>query len=156
MTYEVVTVEEKTIAGVKERTSNLEEQEYEGAKIPSLWRAYFQSSILDPIPNEVPDTPPYAVYFNYEDGVRAKYDVLVGAEVSSVEGLSKEYASITLEGGAYFRFDAKGEMPLATVRLWEEIWQFFRKNSQHVRTFKTDFEVYTGEDEVSIYIGIQA
>jgi len=156
MTYEKVTIEPKTIVGVKERTSNLEEQEYEGAKIPSLWRAYFQSSILDPIPNEVLDTPPYAVYFNYEDGARAKYDVLVGAEVSSTKGLGSDYVSIVLEGGVYLRFDAKGEMPNTTVDLWAKIWRFFEKNSEHTRTFGTDFEVYTGEDEVSIYIGIRA
>ena len=156
MTYEQVTITPKTIAGVKERTSNLEEQEYEGAKIPSLWRAYFQSSILDPIPNEVPDTPPYAVYFNYEDGVRAKYDVLVGAEVSSTKELGSDYVFIALEGGVYLRFDAKGEMPTATIDLWAKIWRFFEKSTEYARTFGTDFEVYTGEDEVSIYIGIQA
>jgi predicted transcriptional regulator YdeE len=154
MNYEKIKLKSKTIMGVKERTSNALESDFENAKIPSLWRAYFQSAILDPIPNEVPDTPPYAIYCNYENGVNGEYDVIVGAQVSKTPKFSAPYEVMNLKSGTYLRFDAKGKMPMATVELWAKIWHFFEKNSEFKRNFETDFEVYPGEDEVSIYIGI--
>jgi len=155
MNYEKVNLESKTIMGVKERTSNTQESDYENAKIPSLWRTYFQSAILDPIPNEVPNTPPYAIYCNYEAGASGEYDVIVGAQVSKTNGKTPYYEAIDLKEGDYLRFDAKGKMPMATVELWSKIWRFFDKNSEFERSFETDFEIYPGEDEVSIYIGIK-
>jgi len=155
MDYEKVNLKSKNIMGVKARTSNALESDYENAKIPSLWREYFQSAILDPIPNEVPNTPPYAIYCNYENDVNGEYDVIVGAQVSKTPKSSASYGVIALESGDYLRFDAKGKMPMATVELWAEIWRFFDKNSQFKRSFKTDFEVYPDEDGVSIYIGIK-
>ena len=151
-----VTLTSRLIAGVSKVTSNAQEMDYEEAKIPVLWREYFQSSVLNPLPNEVEDAPPYAVYYGYEEGMHGEYSVLVGTEVSSTNGLDKEYyKSVNLEAGEYLRFDAKGEMPMIVIETWQQIWRYFAKAEAPKRAFKTDFEVYTGEDEFSIYIGIQ-
>lgn len=152
--YEKVQIKSKTIMGVKERTSKELESDYESAKIPSLWRMYFQSAILDPIPNEVEDTPPYAIYLNYENEAKGEYDVVVGAEVSKSTKTSA-YKTITIEEGNYLRFDMKGEMPMVVAQLWSKIWQFFDESCEFKRAYKTDFEIYPCEDEVSIYIGIK-
>ena len=80
--------------------------------------------------------------------------MVVGAEVAKVSK-SPSYETITIQSGEYLRFDAKGKMPMVVVDLWAKIWQFFEKNSEFKRRYGTDFEIYLGEDEVSIYIGIQ-
>lgn len=153
MNAKKVQIKSKIIMGVQERTSNALESDFESAKIPSLWREYFQSAILDPIPNEVENRPPYAIYSNFKSKKDGEYDVTVGAEVSKASK-SAQYKAVTIEDGSYLRFDAQGQMPMATANLWAKIWKFFETNTQYTRSFKTDFEIYPGEDEVSIYIGI--
>ena len=39
--------------------------------------------------------------------------------------------------------------------LWEEIWEFFEKNSDYERAFEVDFEKFTNENEVEIYVSIK-
>ena len=150
-----VNIESKIIAGVRGTTSNEQEGDFEVAKIPLLWREYFQNSILYPLANEVQDSPAYAVYHNFQNGVNGEYDITIGTEVSTEKNLETGYKSIVLKEGKYLRFDAKGEMPMVVVNLWQEIWTYFQKNGNDIRTFETDFEIYTGDDELSIYIGIK-
>lgn len=150
-----VTIESRILAGVREETSNALEAEYEEAKVPMLWRNYFQASILNPLVHEVEDAPAYAVYHDYKDGANAEFKVLVGTEVSSDKDLGELYNTVTLEAGEYLRFDGKGEMPMIVVETWQKIWRYFAGNDAPTRSFKSDFEMYTGEDEFSIYIGIK-
>lgn len=155
MRYEKVNLSEKLIAGVKDRTSSLLESEYEEAKIPMLWRTYFQSSILSPIPDECENSPAYALYYEYEDGMSAEYSVLVGTEVSQTKNIKNEYEHTKIQKGEYLRFDASGTLPETVIKLWQDIWKFFEQNKEYERVFRSDFEVYSGEEDVSIYIGIK-
>ena len=155
MRYEKVNLNQKLIAGVKECTSNALESEYEEAKIPLLWRTYFQSSILSPIPDECENSPAYALYYEYKDGIKAEYSVLIGTEVSKIKNLQSEYAHAKIYKGDYLRFDGEGPLPETVVKLWQGIWKFFEQNKEYKRVFKSDFEVYLGEEDVSIYIGIK-
>jgi predicted transcriptional regulator YdeE len=49
-------------------------------------------------------------------------------------------------------FTAKGaaEVP----RAWANIWEYFAK-AKAKRSYQYDFEVYEGEEKVSIYIGVK-
>lgn len=150
-----VTIDSRLIAGVCEETSNAQEAQYEEAKIPMLWRQYFQASVLTPLKHEVEGAPAYAIYHDFKDGVHGAYSVLVGTEVSSDKDLGELFKSVELKPGNYLRFDAKGEMPMIVVETWQKIWRYFASNEAPKRAFKTDFEVYSGEDEFSIYISIE-
>ena len=150
-----VKVDSKIIAGVQETTSNEQERDYEGAKIPLPWRQYFQNAILYPLANEVENAPAYGVYHDYENGTNGEYKVTVGTEVSTDKNVETGYEIVKLAKGEYIRFDAKGEMPMVVMELWQDIWKYFARNTDIKRSFQTDFEVYLGEDEVSIYIGIE-
>ena len=46
-------------------------------------------------------------------------------------------------------------MPLAVVETWKQIWNYFAVDNQYQRNFISDFEAYSGSDEVAIYIGIK-
>ena len=57
----------------------------------------------------------------------------------------------TVTGDPELWFDQ--DIDLATG--WSKIWQFFDESCEFKRAYKTDFEIYPCEDEVSIYIGIK-
>lgn len=151
MDYKKVYLDKKLIAGVFTQTSKLDEENFEEAKVPALWQSYFQNSIFNPISNEIEGSPAYAVLFDFQK--MGKYSVLIGTEVNKTEGLSGEYSFTTIEAGEYLKFNAKGKMPEVLNELWEKIREFFKKSKDFQRAFKSDFEVYEKEDEVSIFIG---
>ena len=55
----------------------------------------------------------------------------------------------------YLVFSKQGELPMIVTDLWEEIWGYFEKNSDYERAFEIDFEKFTDEDEIEIYVSIK-
>lgn len=47
-----------------------------------------------------------------------------------------------------------GPMPATVVETWKQVWAFFETNTEHQRNFFSNFEVYSGSDQVAIYIGL--
>jgi len=69
---------------------------------------------------------------------------------------NEELETVTLYEGNYLCFEAKGEMPQAVIETWGEIWAYFSgDNCSEKRVFKTDFELYLGQDKAEIYIGVE-
>ena len=63
--------------------------------------------------------------------------------------------AIVIEDKKYLVFKKQGELPMVVVELWEEIWDYFEKNSEYARAFEVDFEKYAKEDEIEIFVSIK-
>ena len=60
-----------------------------------------------------------------------------------------------VEAGDYLVFDASGVMPQAVLAAWAQAWQYFEAHPEVKRRYRSDFEEYSGEGRVAVYIGVQ-
>ena len=120
-------IKSKKITGNKIRTNNNKINE-----IISLWK-------------EVPDLglsgDIYAVYFNYESDFRGDFDFLIGSESIDLNDF------VNIKDGKYMVWTA--DSPDAVGAVWHEIW-----NTELDRVYKSDFEIYSQDGSIKIYIGI--
>ena len=120
-------IKSKKITGKKIRTNNNKINE-----IISLWK-------------EVPDLglsgDIYAVYFNYESDFRGDFDFLIGSESSDLNDF------VNIKDGKYMVWTADSPDTVGTV--WHEIW-----NTELDRVYESDFEIYSQDGSIKIYIGI--
>lgn len=140
----VKTIESIKIAGFSIHTQNSDEFELSTAKIPTLWQHFYAS----PLANE---HTIYGVYSNYESDVDGYYTLTVGAAITeNKQGL----AEIVIQSGNYLVFDNAGHRPEVVIKTWQQIWAYFSNNPLHKRNFISDFELYSDENNVEVYIGI--
>ncbi|MEA3352742.1 MAG: GyrI-like domain-containing protein [Campylobacterota bacterium] len=137
------------ISGISTTTNNENERSEENQKIAPLWEKYDTDKIYGKTFNKANNTALFAVYSNYTDGLNGDYEVTVGVEVS------KPKNAIAIENQKYLLFTKEGELPDVVTDTWEEIWSYFKNNSEYERAYKTDFEQYSKEDEIDIYISIK-
>lgn len=134
------------ISGIQARTTNAEEKEGKG-KLGKLWADF--ASKLQP---HIAQSKVYAVYYDYESDVTGAYSVLLGCESSSLTNSSiRNLAEVEIQTGKYRQFSASGSMPETTIRLWQEVWQFYQRNEVK-RAYTTDYELYSSPEQVSIFI----
>ncbi|MFY9088609.1 GyrI-like domain-containing protein [Arcobacter aquimarinus] len=145
----VTRIKKLMISGISVVTNNEFEMSEENGKIAGLWEEYFQKDIYKKTFDKANSDFMYGVYSNYESDVSGNYKVTVGVEVT------KSKNAIVIEDKKYLVFTKQGELPMVVVELWEEIWEYFEKNSEYERAFEVDFEKYAKEDEVEIYVSIK-
>lgn len=145
----VTRIKKLMISGISVVTNNEFEMSEENGKIAGLWEEYFQKDIYKKTFDKANSDFMYGVYSNYESNASGNYKVTVGVEVT------KPKNAIVIEDKKYLVFSKQGELPMVVVELWEEIWDYFEKNSEYVRAFEIDFEKYAKEDEVEIYVSIK-
>jgi predicted transcriptional regulator YdeE len=136
------------ISGISAVTNNEFEMSEENGKIAQLWEDYFAKDIYKTTFNKANNDSMYGVYSNYVSDLTGNYEITVGVEVT------KSKNAIVIEDKKYLVFSKKGELPSVVVELWEEIWDYFEKNTEYERAFTVDFEKYTKEDEIEIYVAI--
>lgn len=147
MQYEVVTLQEKIVVGVSEKTGNNDPKM--GAVIGELWRKLYQDGISEQIQNKV-NTYAIGLYSDYEG---EEYCVTVGHEVSAAgnENLVKK----VIPAGKYAKFSVHGDMQKAVEESWGAIWQMDLD-----RSYTGDFEEYLncvdGISDIDIYIALKA
>jgi len=141
------------VSGLQVRTCNADEQQADSARIAPMWERFFVEGLFDSIGHRQSDSFIYGVYSNYESDASGHFDVTAGVAVG--EG-NADYPLVQVQGGEYLAFSAKGLMPEVVIQTWGLVWAYFEDNPQVRRRFATDFEVYTGPESVSVYIGIQA
>ncbi|MUG44227.1 GyrI-like domain-containing protein [Paenibacillus woosongensis] len=158
MNYEIVHVEEKTVAGLQIRTSN--NDPFMSRKIGELWQRFYQDGIYQAIPGKRNDKS-IGLYTHYEMDVNGAYDVIVCCEVlgagDSYGKQSLEEAEIQIEtipAGKYAKFIVQGHMQRAVAEFWTKLWSM-----ELDRKFSCDFEEYqSGGDmdnaEIHIYIAL--
>ncbi|MGB5868417.1 MAG: GyrI-like domain-containing protein [Arcobacteraceae bacterium] len=136
------------IQGISITTNNTNEMNEETQKIAPLWEQYDKENIYSKTLNKSKDESFYGVYSNYVSDVNGDYDVTVGVEVT------KPKNAIVIENEKYLLFTKQGELPDVAFEAWQEIWEYFENNDEYERKYAVDFEKYSKEDEIEIYISI--
>jgi predicted transcriptional regulator YdeE len=145
----VTRIKKLMISGISVVTNNEIEMSEEDGQIAKLWEEYFSKDIYKTTFDKANNDSMYSVYSDYVSDVTGNYKVTVGVEVT------KPKNAVVIEDKKYLVFTKQGELPYVVVELWEEIWEYFEKNSDYERAFTIDFEKYAKEDEVEIYVSIK-
>ena len=145
----VTRIKKLMISGISAVTNNEFEMSEENGKIAQLWEDYFANDVYKKTFDKANSDFMYGVYSDYESDVTGNYKITVGVEVTKAKN------AIVIEDKKYLVFTKKGELPMVVVELWEEIWDYFEKNSDYERSFEVDFEKYAKEDEIEIYVSIK-
>jgi len=143
-------VKKLMLLGISTRTNNVNEKDKETHKIAPLWEKYDEENIYSKTLNKANNTSFYGLYSNYESDVNGDYDATVAVEVTK----SKNNAMV-IENKKYLVFTKQGELPEICTELWEEIWDYFANNSEYERAYTIDFEKYSKENLIDIYISIK-
>ena len=142
-------IKKMIISGISVTTNNENENTEGKEKIAQLWEEYTQNNIYTKTLNKTKEALMYGVYSNYVSDHNGDFDVTVGIEVT------KAKKAILIENERYLVFSKKGELPQIIFDTWEEIWEYFENNNEYKRKYSIDFEKYTAEDEIEIYISIE-
>jgi predicted transcriptional regulator YdeE len=140
------------IIGIKTRTSNQEAL----ITLPRMWERLFQENLIAQVPNRL-SSDIYAIYTEYEGDHTGAYTYILGFQVRDLGSIPSELTGLAIAPASYEVFIAKGRLPDAVVRTWEQIWT---PEVDARRAYHTDFEIYgekamNQEDgEVEICIGI--
>ncbi len=143
-------VKKLMLLGISTRTNNANEKNKETQKIAPLWEKYDVESIYSKTFNKANNTSFYGVYSNYESDVNGDYDATVAVEVTKTK-----HNPMIIENKKYLVFTKEGELPDVCSELWEEIWDYFANNSEYERAYTVDFEKYSKENLIEIYISIK-
>lgn len=133
-----------TITGVSIRTQNSNEFNAKTAKLPTLWQQFHSSELAT-------GETVFGVYSDYESDANGLYTVTVGI---ASDNKHDSFKSVTIQPGHYLVFENTGPIPNVVIETWRSIWDFFAINHTYQRHFISDFESYSRNGEVAIYIGI--
>jgi predicted transcriptional regulator YdeE len=148
------TIDSFLVIGVEARTTNAREMSGQGT-IGILWGRLAKEGLLDRIPNRVDDRIA-AVYSDYESGKDGEYTYLLGAKVHAAHYVPDGMVSRQIRAGKYAMFTANGR-PAAemVISIWKEIWSL-ETGKKLECDYQTDFEVYSPDTSVEVYIGVLA
>lgn len=142
-------IDKLMVSGLSVITNNENEMNPETAKIVQLWEDYQDKNILGATFNKSKNFDMYGVYSDYTSDVNGDYKVTVAVEVT------KPKNAIVIENQRYLVFSKKGDLPKIVVDCWKEIWSYFDDEPTYERAYKIDFEKYSKENEIEIYISIK-
>jgi predicted transcriptional regulator YdeE len=137
-----------SIAGLTVRTTNRAEGDAQAARIGELWARFFDERVYQTTPHRTNDMRLYGVYSAYEADAHGAFDLTAGVAVSGGP------SAVQIEAGDYLVFTGQGEMPQMVLAVWQTIWQYFDQHPEVRRTYRSDFEAYSGPDQVAIHIGV--
>lgn len=153
MNYEIVTLQEKVVAGISARTNNHAPDM--GQVIGGLWKRFYQGGIYESILDKA-DEKAVGLYTDYDGGADEDYTTMVCCAVKQ-EPKHPEYEIRRIPAGPYAKFVISCNMDRAVAdvaRAWQEIWKL-----DLPRTFLCDFEEYQDGNvehtEIHIYIGLK-
>ncbi len=147
MKYEIVRLEEKKVVGLKARTNNSSPEM--GSVIGGLWNNFYNNGVYSSIQNKTTQKA-LGIYTNYSSDCNSDYDVIVGCEVSRVEGMTENVIETSIPAGNYAKFVVVGDMQKAVAEAWSEIWKMDLD-----RSYTADFEEYQDDcmgDNATIHI----
>ncbi len=150
MNYEIVNLEEKTVAGFSARTNNASPDMKK--IIGGLWQKLYSPEGCFTLKNRV-NNKALGIYTDYADDEKADYTVVTACEINCGD-VPENFELRIIPAGKYARFIVKGNMVTAVQQFWKELWQMKLE-----RNFICDFEEYQNADpenaEIHIYIGIK-
>lgn len=150
MNYEIVSLEEKIVAGFSARTSNTSPDM--GNVIGGLWQKLYSPDGCFNLKNRTNDKA-LGIYTDYANDEKSDYTVVAACEISS-EDVPDNFEIRKIPAGKYAKFIVRGNMLTAVQQFWTELWQMNLE-----RSFVCDFEEYQNADpenaEIHIYIGLK-
>ncbi len=145
----VAIVKKLYLSGLSVITNNKNEQNEESAKIMQLWDDYETSGTYGKTFNKNLNSAMYCFYSDYESDVNGDYKATVAVEVT------KPKKAVVIEDERYLVFSKKGELPEIVLECWKEIGDYFDNEPSYERAYKVDFEKYSKENEIEIYVSIK-
>lgn len=138
------------VFGIQTRTSNADEQTLQTARLPLLWHDVYTELVP-----ELPATAPvYGVYAGYESDQNGEYTVTAGAG-ENPENCTLDLVEVTVPPGRYLVFTGKGKMPETVIRVWLDIWDYFKRDDvPFERAYTSDFEEYWGREETAMEVKV--
>lgn len=150
MNYEIVSLNEKTVAGYCARTNNASPDMEK--VIGGLWQKFYSPEGYPMIPDKLNDKA-LGIYTDYADDEKADYTVAVACEVKG-GNVPEDFDVRKIPAGKYAKFVVRGNMVTAVQQFWQELWQM-----KLDRSYICDFEEYQNSDmdnaEIHIYIGLK-
>lgn len=150
MTYEIVSLEEKTVAGLAVRTNNFAPAL--DKVIGGLWKSFFEGGVYTAIGGKL-NNKTLGIYTDYVNDEKADYTVIAACETDGIK-LPEAAVTRTIPAGRYARFIVTGNQQKAVADFWEQLWQM-----ELPRAFVCDFEEYQNKEmenaEIHIYIGLK-
>jgi predicted transcriptional regulator YdeE len=147
------------VAGFQVRTNNADEASGHG-KIGDLWQRFYKENLGAQIPN-LADSALTVVYSEYASDEKGDYNYLLGARMTSVDGLPAGMVSKKVQPGTYAVIPTEvGQMPGVLQAAWRRIWQMPPAELGGKRAFVTDYEIYDARSadpqhaQVEIHIGL--
>lgn len=157
MNPELVDIPASThITGLSVRTSNARERDPATAALPSLW-SRFTAAQAKQVRGDLPASPVYSVYTEYESDVNGAYTVVLGREDVFPDPPESAERTVIVPARRYLVFSSTGEMPDAVLNGWQHVWTYFSRPDVPKRAFTTDFEYYNPAQPstVRIYIAVR-
>jgi len=159
---ELVELEEFLVMGLEITTSEAREASPVTAVLPALWRTFFTEKLEDKIAHRKNPNEHVGVYSDYDRDAKSRtfgsYAALAGCEVTElIDDVPEGLVAIAVPAGSYLLFEARGPMPEAVIRTWEEIRKFFENNRQYERAYDVDFDLYRNDqpESVDIFVGVK-
>ncbi|GAA4354921.1 hypothetical protein GCM10023165_46600 [Variovorax defluvii] len=136
------------IAGLTIRTTNQAERDTHSERMSELWTRFFDERVYAITPNRIDDMRLYGVYSAYESDAQGAFNLTTGVAVSG------GHSTVEIQAGDYLVFSGQGQMPQMVQALWKSIWRYFEQHPAVRRSYRSDFEAYSGPDQVAIHIGV--
>lgn len=151
MEYEIISLEEKIVAGFSARTNNASPDMTN--VIGGLWQRLYSAEGYPLIKNKA-NNKAIGMYTDYSSDEKGDYTVAAGCEVTKAFECSNGIKFLKIPAGRYAKFTVRGNMVKAVNDFWRELWQM-----ELDRAFICDFEEYQNADsdnaEIHIYIGLK-
>lgn len=151
MEYEIISLEEKIVAGFSARTNNASPDMTN--VIGGLWQRLYSQDGYSNIQNKA-NRKAIGMYTEYSSDEKGDYTAAVGCEVTEVFESSNGIEFRKIPAGRYAKFIVRGNMVKAVNDFWLGLW-----NMELDRAFSCDFEEYQNADpdnaEIHIYIGLK-
>ncbi len=120
-----------------------------------LWQKFEDQDVASKIPSKKSHAV-YAVYHNYEGDHTQPFSYFIGCPVEDDASVPQGLDVLTLPGGFFQKFVAKGKIPDSIAATWRQIWE-----STVPRAYTADFEVYDerasdwSDGKVDIFISVK-
>lgn len=164
MEQKYVHLEEQYFAGLIVPTSYAQETNSDTWIIGPTVERYWKDGIAKTLGQEDAPLETIALYTNYENNYRGKYDFGIGTWVPSKKTTfsNPHIKPLVIPGGTYIKFTtAPGPMPEVVIQAWQHIWHLEESNKLGAqRRYAVDFEVYGNlaqnpqKTVIDIYIGV--
>lgn len=146
--------------GISARTSNEVELDASRARMPLIWRRFYDEAWPARLGANAYNGRVVGIYTDYENGARGQFTVTAAVQILRPDTARQDLHAVSASPGEYVRFQAYGMGPEALLAAWSEVWDFFNKAEHplargYERAFTADFERYGDPEAVSIFVAVK-